>query len=140
MDEDEARARLAAARVGHLSTVDAEGRPALVPCCFALDGDTVYSPVDDKPKTTPRLARMTNVEANPHATLLVDHYAEDWTTLWWVRVRARGRTVTDDAERERAIDLLRAKYPQYATHRLEGPVLALDVVEWKAWSVRSTHG
>lgn len=140
MDEDEARTRLAEARVGTLATVDAEGRPGLVPCCFVLDGDTVYSAVDDKPKATQRLARLANVGVNPHATLLVDHYAEDWSKLWWVRARATGRVVTDDNERTKAVELLRAKYPQYETHRLDGPVLALDVVEWKAWSVDSRHG
>ena len=140
MDESEARARLAEARVGHLSTVNTEGWPGLVPCCFVLDGDTVYSAVDDKPKSTKRLARLTNVEANPHATLLVDHYDEDWSTLWWVRVRGRGRTVADEHERARAVERLRAKYPQYATHRLDGPVLALDVVSVTGWSVRSEHG
>ena len=140
MDEGDARARLAEARVGHLATVDAEGRPGLVPCCFVLDGDTVYSAVDDKPKSTRGLARLANVETNPHATLIVDHYGEDWSTLWWVRARATGRIVTDEHERANAIAQLRSKYPQYETHRLDGPVLALDVVEWKAWSVDSEHG
>lgn len=140
MDEREARARVAEARVGHLATVDAEGRPGLVPCCFVLEGDTVYSAVDDKPKTTSRLARLANIEANPNASLVVDHYDEDWSTLWWVRIRAKGRLVTNEAERSDALGLLTAKYPQYETHQLDGPVLALDVVEWKAWSVDSTHG
>jgi PPOX class probable F420-dependent enzyme len=137
---DDARQRLSTARIGRLATVDGERRPAVVPCCFVLDGETVYSAVDDKPKTTRQLARFANVEANPTAALLVDHYDEDWSRLWWVRVRGRARTVEDEGERRRAVELLREKYPQYADHRLDGPVLALDVETWRGWSVRSDHG
>ena len=140
MHDREARERVAEARVGHLATVDQRGRPAIVPCCFVLDGETVYSAVDEKPKTTTRLARLANAAANPHATLLVDHYDEDWSALWWVRARGTAREVTDEEERTRAVELLRAKYPQYASHRLDGPVLALDVEGWRAWSVDSPHG
>ena len=140
MDERDARERLTNARVARLATVDSRGRPAIVPCCFVLDGDTVYSAVDEKPKTTSKLARLANTEKNPNAALLVDHYDDDWSTLWWVRARGTARTVEDTDERRRAIDLLRAKYPQYADHRLDGPVLALHVESWRAWSVESDHG
>ncbi len=136
----DARDRLIEARVGRLATVDAKGRPSIVPCCFVLDGETVYSAVDDKPKSTTRLARLENVNNDPAAVLLVDHYDEDWATLWWVRVRGSGRSVTDEEERGRAVALLRAKYPQYATHALDGPVLAIDVESWRSWSVVSDHG
>ena len=132
---DRARERFEQGRVAHLATVDTKGRPAIVPCCFVLDGDTVYSAVDDKPKSTTRLARLTNTEANSHASLLVDHYDEDWSALWWVRARGSAREVTDGGERARAVERLRAKYPQYETHRLDGPVLAVDVEGWRAWSV-----
>lgn len=140
LTDDEARHRLSNARVGRLATVDSQSRPAIVPCCFVLDGNTVYSAVDDKPKTTTRLARLTNTQHNPHATLLVDHYSEDWSTLWWVRARGAAREVDDEEERTKAVHQLRAKYPQYADHRLDGPVLALDVESITSWSVDSSHG
>lgn len=134
MDEVEARRRFETSTVARLATVDASGRPTLVPICFVVDGDTVYSAVDDKPKTTTRLARLDNVGAHPDVAVLVDHYADDWTSLWWVRARGTGREVGDDAERRRAADLLRAKYAQYAEHALDGPVLAIDVSSWRGWS------
>ena len=127
------RQRVDAARVGRLATTTADGRPHVVPCCFALSGDTLYTAVDAKPKTTTRLQRIRNLEADPAAALVVDHYADDWTELWWVRVDADGRVVTGGPEFTTALDLLAAKYAQYRRARPPGPVLALDIRRWTAW-------
>jgi PPOX class probable F420-dependent enzyme len=121
------------ARVGRLATIDPSQRPHLVPLCFALEGDTLYSAVDQKPKASTRLQRLRNIEVNPQAVVLVDHYDEDWATLWWVRLRGRARMLTG-AERERALELLIEKYEQYAGDPPTGPVIAIDVDEWRAWS------
>ena len=51
-------ARLTAARVARLATTDPDGRPHLVPIVFALDGDTLYSAVDRKPKRSSKLRRI----------------------------------------------------------------------------------
>lgn len=130
------RARLAEARVGRLGTVTPDGRPHLVPCCFTLVGDTVYSAVDAKPKSTLALRRLANLRATGHASLLVDHYDEDWSTLWWVRVDGDGRVVESDhpgPERDTALAALAAKYEQYRRTPPPGPVVALDVTRWRAW-------
>jgi PPOX class probable F420-dependent enzyme len=134
MDEGEARRRFAGVPVARLATVDASGDPTVVPVCFVIDGDIVYSAVDDKPKTTTHLARLDNVARHPDVALLADHYDDDWATLWWVRARGTGREVGDADERGRAVALLRAKYPQYAHHGLDGPVLAVAVSSWRGWS------
>jgi PPOX class probable F420-dependent enzyme len=133
MDDGVMRSRVAGAQVGRLATVDPAGRPHLVPCCFVLAGDTVYSAVDGKPKSTTALRRLDNLRANPAAALLVDHYADDWSTLWWVRLDGEGRLPGFGAEQDRALDLLRDKYDQYRSVPLPGPVLALDVDRWRAW-------
>ena len=39
------------ARVGHLATVDEQGQPLNLPFCFAFDGECLYSPIDEKPKS-----------------------------------------------------------------------------------------
>jgi PPOX class probable F420-dependent enzyme len=127
------RRRLGQARVGRLATVTADGRPHLVPCCFALDADVVYSAVDAKPKSTTALRRLANVRATGTAALLVDHYDEDWDRLWWIRVDGRGRVIDAGGERERALDLLVAKYEQYRQARPAGPVVAVDVTTWRSW-------
>ncbi len=85
MSPEEARRRFASARVARLATVSAQGRPHLVPCTFALDGDSIYVAVDHKPKTTTNLKRLRNIAANPNVAMLADHYDEDWQSLWWAR-------------------------------------------------------
>jgi PPOX class probable F420-dependent enzyme len=133
MDDDVMRSRVAEAQVGRLATVGPGGRPHLVPCCFVLAGDTIYSAVDGKPKSTTALRRLDNLRANPHAALLVDHYADDWSTLWWVRVDGEGRVLDPGQEQDDALALLLAKYDQYRTVPRPGPVLAIDLTTWRAW-------
>jgi PPOX class probable F420-dependent enzyme len=129
---EQARGRFAAARVARLATVDPSGRPHLVPIVFAMDGHTVYSAIDEKPKRTTELRRLGNVRANPAVSLLVDHYDEDWSKLWWVRADGTGPVLeAGTAEAEHAITLLAERYPQ---QHAVGAVLAIDVARWTGWS------
>jgi len=127
------RDRVVNARVGRLATVRADGRPHVVPCCFVLDHDTAYSAVDAKPKSSLALVRLANVRANPRATLLIDHYADDWSELWWVRIDGTTRVLESGEERAHALELLAAKYAQYRRMVPPGAVIALDVTTWRAW-------
>lgn len=136
MDGDDARARFSVARVARLATVNPSAEPHLVPIVFVAVGDTLYNVVDAKPKRTTELKRLANVEANPEVCVLVDHYDDaDWRLLWWVRGDGFGRVLhPDDAEAQRAIDALAAKYQQYREQRPNGPVLAIDVRRWSGWA------
>jgi PPOX class probable F420-dependent enzyme len=127
------RRRVHAARVGHLSTVRPDGRPHVVPCCFVDDGEVIYSAVDAKPKSSLALRRLENLRSNPSVSLLVDHYGEDWSTLWWVRLDGRGRVLESGAERDRALERLCSKYEQYGLEPPPGPVIAIDITGWRAW-------
>ena len=138
VDQLTARHLLADARFGVLATVTSEGRPHLVPCCFVLHGDAVYSAVDAKPKSTLALRRLDNLRANPSAALLVHHDDEDWSTLWWVRVDGRGSIVDTEDERVRARHLLAAKYPQYRTIPPPGDVIVLATESWRWWPSSSS--
>jgi PPOX class probable F420-dependent enzyme len=126
--------RLTAARVARLATTDPDGRPHLVPIVFALEGDTLYTAVDRKPKRSTTLRRIENARARPDVTILVDHYEDEWDRLWWVRLRGRARVLDEGEEFERALALLREKYPQYRAEPPDGPVLAVDVVEVREWN------
>jgi PPOX class probable F420-dependent enzyme len=125
--------RLVAARVARLATTDPDGRPHLVPVVFAVEGETLYTAVDRKPKRSRTLRRIENARARPEVTLLVDHYEDDWSRLWWIRIRGRARVLDDGDECERALALLRAKYPQYELEPPGPPVLAVDVDETRSW-------
>lgn len=133
MDRHEALRRLAAARVGRLATADRGSLPHVVPVVFAVAGETIYWAVDRKPKRTRDLKRLQNIEANPNVQLVADHYEEDWSRLWWVRVTGHARAVEDEDELERALDTLAGKYPQYRTEPPSGPVVAVDIARVTAW-------
>ena len=126
---DIAEEHLAQARIGRLATVTADGRPHVVPVCFTLAHGRIVTAVDAKPKATTALARLDNVRATGRASLLVDHYEEDWSRLWWVRVDGPAEVIASEA----AIDALAAKYEQYRAARPAGPVIAIEPERWRSW-------
>jgi PPOX class probable F420-dependent enzyme len=136
VEEARARALLSGERVARFGTVAPGGQPHLVPICFVLAGAVIYHAVDYKAKATRRLARLANLAADPRATVLADHYEEDWSALWWVRADGRARVLEDVTAREtaRALDLLAERYAQYREHRPAGPVIALDVERLTGWT------
>lgn len=126
-------ARFADAPVARMATVSAEGVPHLVPVVFAVRGGVVYTAVDHKPKTTRHLRRLANIAATGRVSLLVDHYDDDWSRLWWIRVDGRAEVLEADAATA-ALDALVAKYRQYESNRPAGPVIAVHVSGWREWS------
>ena len=134
--EDEALTRLAAHDHGVLCTVHAVRGVDAVPVVYAVDPDGyVGVPVDRvKPKASTRLQRARNLEADPRATLLVEHWdADDWSRLWWVRadlehVPDPPASLTDDL----AARLART-VPQYADQPFHR-VLVCRVVAVTGWS------
>ncbi len=104
-----------------------------MPCCFIRDGHTVWSAVDAKPKTTLALRRLANLRDHPMVSLLVDHYDEDWDQLWWIRMDGLAEVVAEAADRDRALDALATKYPQYVEHRPPGAVIAVTITRSRSW-------
>ena len=130
-------ARLAETPVGHLATADGNGRPHVIPVCFAYDGRCIYSVLDGKPKrgSLTGLRRVRNILANPQVSLVIDHYDEDWTRLWYLLVQGRAELVEDGPEPPAAIDLLREKYLQYREMPLDGnPVIRITPERVTGWS------
>jgi PPOX class probable F420-dependent enzyme len=134
MTPDEQRARVAAARSARLATLRADGTPRLVPITFALVDGLVCSAVDEvKPKSSTRLARLADIGRDPRVGLVVDHYADDWTALWWVRIDGTAAVHEEGELVERALTALRAKYEQYATAPL-GVVVVITPTRWSGWA------
>ena len=130
---------LRSARFGHLATADARGRPHVIPVCYDFDGESIYSVLDAKPKTTPlrQLRRVRNILANPRVSLVVDHYEEDWTNLRYVLVSGDAGLLQEGEEWARAIAMLREKYPQYREMDLdESPVIKITPARFVPWSYR----
>jgi PPOX class probable F420-dependent enzyme len=139
LDSATARRLFGSAPVARLATVDSRPpfvRPHLVPIVFALaDGDVLYTAVDAKPKATTALRRLANIKASPAACVLVDHYEDDWSRLWWVRADGTARVHdAGTAEGRHAHALLSARYAQYRPANLAGPVIAMQIERWTGWS------
>jgi PPOX class probable F420-dependent enzyme len=103
-----------------------------------LDGQTLYSAVDAKPKRSRRLRRVANARRRPDVTVLVDEYGDDWGRLWWVSLRGRARVLDTGEEAERALQLLVDKYEQYRGETPGRPVIAVDILTWRTWDASTT--
>jgi PPOX class probable F420-dependent enzyme len=135
-DDNDAAATFSAAPVAMLATAGADAVPHLVPVVFAVPAynrDILYTAVDAKPKSTQRLRRLANIENNPAVTLLVDHYDDDWSQLWWVRADGLATIHYGGVEMATGYALLRAKYPQYQRIELDGPVVTVEIRRWTSW-------
>jgi PPOX class probable F420-dependent enzyme len=137
LDKAEALRRAAAADHGVLATLNRNHGPSLVPACFAIDGDRLAVPNDSvKPKGSTALGRVRNLERDPRATLLVEHWDPlDWSRLWWVQLLL---VRTDEAEARvaRLEELLRERYEQYR----DGPfieILTFRIENVGGWEARS---
>lgn len=139
------RRLLLASRTATLATLDPNGRPRLVPCCFAPDPerDLLWTPIDEKPKRSadPRqLGRVADLAAWPAVSLLVDRWSEDWSKLAWLRLHGTAGLLEPDEpgalpERRMAIEHLRERYPQYRDHDLETrPIIAVEITAAVRWA------
>ena len=121
------------AQVARLATIDPDGRPHLVPIVFVIRGETLYTAVDAKPKRSRRLRRVENARNRPDVAVLADHYEDDWSRLWWVRLDGRARVLDAGDEAELALRLLIERYEQYRREKPGLPVLAVDIHTWRGW-------
>lgn len=136
-----------------LATTHARRGVDAVPVVYAALDEHVGIPVDTvKPKSSTRLQRERNLDADPRATLLIEHWdPADWSALWWVRVELHLVTgsatgadehaltlagTADDDRAELLADLLEEKYPQYSG-RPFARVLVFRVVRLTGWSAAS---
>ncbi len=129
-------ALIKAGRVARMATADAQGAPHLIPVCFAYDGSYFYSVLDRKPKRAAltRLKRVRNILSNPNVALVLDHFEEDWSKLWYVLVTGTAQLVHAGEEHRRAIAVLREKYPQYRDMDIdENPVIRITPTRVTSW-------
>ena len=136
MMADEQATFLASQRVGHLATADARGNPHVVPVCFAIDNDSLYVTIDQKPKRASArpLKRLRNLMDNPSVAFVADRYDEDWRRLGWVMLRGRADILAHGAEHDLAQTLLRERYAQYRAMELADlPVIALRIEHVTSW-------
>jgi PPOX class probable F420-dependent enzyme len=130
------RGLLADARRATLGTIDPDGRPRLVPICFVLVEDVLWTPLDEKPKAVAdphALARVRDIGRDARVTLLVDRWSEDWSELGWLRLEGRAVLVEPPLP-PGILDALLARYPQYASHDLRArPAIRIQIERVITW-------
>jgi PPOX class probable F420-dependent enzyme len=133
------QAKLRESRVGHLATAGPEGDPLVIPVCFASNGRAIFTPIDRKPKHTPpeRLARVRHILRNPRVALVIDHYEDDWSRLWFILIRGHASLLSQPQSREHRVAraLLEEKYPQYRAGMLprRAPIVQIIPERMTLW-------
>ena len=123
--------------VARMATADAHGLPQVIPVCFTYLDGCIYSVLDAKPKrgSLRGLRRVRNILANPQVALVLDHYEEDWTQLWYLLISGTAELLEIGNEPARAIVALREKYPQYRDMELDGnPVIKITPARVTGWT------
>ena len=130
--------------VARLAVIDDAGGPEVMPIVFARVGSLLFSPVDGKPKSHARLARLRHIEAHPRVGLVIDRYAADWHHLWWIRIVASAHiAVGQHPQWHAAVAALLAKYPQYQTTPLflgEPTLIWFVPLSVRSWAAAGPDG
>ena len=130
--------------VARLAVIDDAGGPQVMPIVFARVGSLLFSPIDGKPKSHARLARLRHIEAHPRVGLVIDRYAADWRQLWWIRIGATAHiAVGQHPQWDAAVAALLAKYPQYQTTPLflgEPTLICFEVLTLRSWAAAGPDG
>ncbi len=124
---------------GVLGTVHAERGVDMTPIVYATQGKVLGSPIDRvKLKSSLRLQRARNLEADVRATVLVEHWDPvDWSKLWWVR--AELRWLGDDSPHGEALsDRLAASFEQYRDAPFAS-ILTFEIVRTTGWSATGSR-
>jgi hypothetical protein len=136
LSEGQARQRLAAEVHGVLCTMHPTRGPDPQPVVYAVTDDGYLGvPIDTvKPKSSNRLKREDNLEADPRGTLLIEHWeTEDWARLWWVRAELRHEPQPSTDVVTRLSERLATTVRQYADQPFHR-VLVCRIVGVTGWA------
>jgi len=115
LGEETLCAVLDAMPVARLALRDMEDHPELLPIVFARAAGALWMPIDGKRKRSGAgLGRLERLARSPRVMLMLDHYADDWSALWWIRLRCDALIVEGKhPDWDVAVEALADKYPQY---------------------------
>ena len=129
-------------RIARLATVDPENnQPYVVPVVFAVDGNNIFIPIDDKTKrvNSNQLKRVKNIQKNPNISFLIDTYDDkDWNNLSYLMIQGKARIanmVNDIDTIKKAHFLLSNKYLQYKNRIVEigDKCIVIDILKSITW-------
>jgi hypothetical protein len=135
LGEPEARARLASSDHGVLGTVHARRGVDAVPVVYAVADDHVGVPIDRvKPKGGGRLQRERNLDHDPRAILLIEHWdRHEWSRLWWVRAELHAVPAASPSLGAALAARLADRFTQYRDQPFER-LLVLKIVGVSGWA------
>ena len=135
---EQSLARLVAGDHGVLCTLHRRRGADAVPVVYAVVDGHLGIPIDEvKAKSSSRLQRERNLEADPRATLLVQQWdRDDWSKLWWVRAELRWLGAGEQTRAATLADALAQRYPQYQDHPFSR-LLVFRIVAVTGWSAGS---
>lgn len=126
------------AQVARLAQLDTQGQVQAIPFIFVRVDDYLFSPVDGKPKRHSNLSRLVWIKEHPAVTVLIDEYATDWSTLWWLRIYGQALQVgNSDPRWQVVVRSLLKKYPQYQQIEMfkgEPTALCVHIDSWRYWA------
>jgi PPOX class probable F420-dependent enzyme len=124
--------------VGRLGQIDLLGHAQALPLVFARAGGALWSPIDGKPKKKAELDRLIWIAEHPDVCVLIDHYGDDWSSLWWLKLFCRGVVHrTNHPDWELATQALAVKYTQYAETPMffgDPTMIRFEIDSWKSWA------
>ena len=125
-------------RIARMATVDESGNPLVLPVCFAYDGQFIYSPIDNKPKSVSagKLKRVRNITDNSNISLVIDNYVENWSLLYYLIIQGTAEIICEGQEYQNALTILTEKYSQYVEMGLESlgaPVIKITPEKIISW-------
>ena len=130
--------------VARLGLLDGVGLPEAMPIVFTRVGGGLFSPIDGKPKSSAKLARIKLIENQPKGTLLLDYYTDKWEHLWWLKMDIEATVIsTEHNSWDQAVLGLRTKYPQYRSVSLfkdEPTMISLRWTRVRWWASSELNG
>lgn len=128
--------------IARLALLDPDDRPEALPIVFARVGPALWSPIDGKPKRSgAHLGRLARLQRAPQVMLVVDHYSDDWSELWWIRLKGEAEIVFGKhPDWLPATEALGEKYPQYQAVAMFKDEPTMIRLPWRAISWWAADG
>ncbi len=135
LSDDDALSRLSSHDHGILCTLHSRRGVDAVPVAYAVEDGHLAVPVDRvKAKSSLRLQRERNLEADPRATVLVENWdAADWSRLWWVRAELRWQPEPGSERVSSLSAILAARSSQYVGQPF-AKVIVFEILGVAGWA------